>query len=63
MILPDLDDTPVLDGNDPVGESSHRWPVRDGEASHLAAQPVDGLGNQRLILPVERARRLVEDEQ
>ena len=57
-----FDDAAVLHHDDAVRVGDGREPVRDDEARATRAQSAHGLGDVLLGLAVERARRLIHDE-
>ena len=57
-----LDDAAVVEHDDLVGVAHGREPVRDRDRRPALREPVERLLHEPLGLGVERARRLVEDE-
>src|SRR4051812_5409656 len=57
-----LDDPALLKDEDAVGVADGAQPVRDDEARPPHHQPAQGLLHEPFALTVERAGRLVEDE-
>ena len=53
---------PLVEHDQPVHRRDGRQPVRDGDHRLARHQPVEALLDRRLDLRIERARRLVEDE-
>ncbi len=57
-----LHDAPVLEHDDAVRVADRREAVRDDERRPTAHQPLERFFDEVLALGVERARRLVEDQ-
>src|SRR5215472_11962991 len=57
-----LDDAAALDGEDAVGEAQRRQPVGDDDDGASLRHLAHVLLDEALRLGVERARRLVEDQ-
>src|SRR5262249_29938985 len=51
-----------VDQDDPVGELEWAQAVRDEECGAVAGELLDRLADQGLVLDIDGARRLVEDE-
>jgi hypothetical protein len=57
-----LDDAPLVDHDDQIRLADRRQPVRDDQAGAIGQQRFERGLDQLLVVTVERARRLVEDE-
>ena len=57
-----LDEPPVAEDQDAVARGDGGKPMRRGENGARPAGPIDPFEEKRLFLVVERARRLVKDE-
>src|SRR5690606_349155 len=57
-----LDDAALIEDEDPVGVGNRRQAVRDDERRPSTAESIESALDLVLGLGVERARRLVEDE-
>ena len=58
----DLDDAAAIEHDDPIGLADGRQAVGDDQARPPDEQAIERRLDQRLVGGVERARRLVEDE-
>ena len=60
--MPDGDDAAALHHRDPVGVAHRREPMRDDQHGAPGHQPLERELHHALALGVERARRLVEQQ-
>src|SRR6187551_2796359 len=62
VMRPALHDAAVIEHEDLVGVANRREPVRDRNRRAVLGEAVEGLLHRALRLRVERARRLVQDQ-